>query len=77
MWSFGSYVELNGQSIHLGSPQPEEYQGDKSDFPRFAESQPAVANSLGAALFDLAALLLWNLLFAISAFYTFSRSDVR
>ena len=76
-WSFSTNIELDGTSIYIGSPHPEEYQGDKSDFPRFEESQPAIFRSLRNALFDLAGLILWNLVLAVLAFAAFVRCDVR
>jgi len=76
-WSFSTNIELNGKSIYIGSPQPEEYNGDKSDFPRFEQSTPSIARSLNNALLDLAGLILWNLVLAILAFAAFIRCDVR
>jgi ABC-type transport system involved in multi-copper enzyme maturation permease subunit len=76
-WSFSTNIELNGKSIYIGSPQPEEYNGDKSDFPRFEENKPTILRSLKNALLDLAGLILWNLVLAILAFVAFIRCDVR
>jgi ABC-type transport system involved in multi-copper enzyme maturation permease subunit len=76
-WSFSTNIELDGKSIYIGSPHPEEYQGDKSDFPRFEESQPSIMRSLRNALLDLSGLILWNLVLAVLAFGAFIRSDVR
>lgn len=75
--SFGTRIELNGKPIHIGSPRPEEYNGDKSDFPRFEESQPSIVRSLKNALLDLAGLILWNLVLAVLAFAAFIRCDIR
>jgi hypothetical protein len=77
LWSFGTSIMLNGQNVYVGSPRPEEYQGDKSDFPRFMESQSSVLRSLSAALFDLSGLIIWNLVLAFAVFGVFNRSDVR
>ncbi len=76
-WSFSTNIELNGKSIYIGSPHPEEYQGDKSDFPRFEESHPSIMRSLRNALLDLSGLILWNLVLAVLAFSAFIRCDVR
>ena len=76
-WSFSTNVLINGKSVFIQSPQPEEYEGDKSDFPYFVESKPSIARSLRDALFDLAGLLLWNLVLAVLAFSAFLRCDVR
>lgn len=76
-WSFSTNIELNGKSIYIGSPQPEEYTGDKSDFPKFEESKPSVVKSLKNALLDLAGLILWNLMLAILGFAAFIRCDIR
>ncbi len=76
-WSFSTTVMIGGKSVHIESPRPEEYQGDKSDFPQFAESQPSLAQSLKNALFDIAGLIVWNLFLAALAFSAFLRADVR
>ncbi len=76
-WSFSTNIELNGKSIYIGSPQPEEYNGDKSDFPKFEESKPSIVRSLKNALLDLAGLILWNLVLAVLAFVAFIRCDIR
>ena len=72
-WSFSINIELNGKLIYIGSPQPEEYNGDKLDFPRFEESKPSIVSSLKNALLDIAGLTLWNLVLAILAFVAFIR----
>jgi len=76
-WSFAADFEFNGKRIILSSPHPEEYQGDKSDFPRFSQSQPSARQSLRYALLDISGLVLWNLVLAMAAFAAFNRSDVR
>jgi hypothetical protein len=68
---------IAGKSVYIGSPHPEEYQGDKSDFPQFVESQPLLARSLKDALYDIAGLIVWNLVLATLAFSAFLRADVR
>jgi len=77
MWSFSTDIIINGKSVYISSPHPEEYQGDKSDFPQFVESRASLADSLGNALFDIAVLILWNIILAVLAFSAFLRSDVR
>ncbi|MEA3421554.1 MAG: DUF3526 domain-containing protein, partial [Acidobacteriota bacterium] len=77
MWSFSTDIIINGKSVYISSPNPEEYQGDKSDFPQFVESRTALADSLRNALFDIAVLILWNLVLAVLAFSVFMRADVR
>lgn len=76
-WSFGTGATLNGKYINLQSPQPQEYRGDKSDFPRFTERRPTLGSALAGALGDLAGLLVWNILLAGLAFSAFLRADVR
>lgn len=76
-WSFSTNIELNGKPIYIGSPFPEEYQGDKSDFPRFEKSHLSIIRSLRNALLDLSGLILWNLMLAVLAFAAFIRGDVR
>ncbi len=77
MWSFSTDITINGKSVYISSPNPEEYQGDKSGFPQFVESRTALADSLRNALFDIAVLILWNLVLAVLAFSVFMRADVR
>lgn len=76
-WSFSTDIRLNKKSIFISSPHPEEYQGDKSDFPQFVESNPNLAHNVQEATMDLAGLSLWNLVFAGLAFWAISRCDVR
>jgi len=76
-WSFGSSITVNEKYFHISSPHPQEYEGDKSDFPRFAESSPDLAANIQEAFLDLAGLSLWNLILAVLAFWAISRCDVR
>jgi ABC-type transport system involved in multi-copper enzyme maturation permease subunit len=76
-WSFGSGATLDGKYVDLSSPSPQEYQGDKSDFPRFSESRPALVDGLHNGLRDIAGLIVWNILLASLAFSAFLRTDVR
>jgi ABC-type transport system involved in multi-copper enzyme maturation permease subunit len=77
VWNFTESAIFNGKEIFLRSPFPEEYSGDKSDFPMFKESRKSLAGSLKSAFADLTGLLLWNLVLAIGAFLAFNRADVR
>lgn len=76
-WSFSTGATLNGKYIDLSSPFPEEYRGDKSDFPRFSETRPSFVDGLHNGLWDIAGLLVWNILLAGLAFSAFLRTDVR
>jgi ABC-type transport system involved in multi-copper enzyme maturation permease subunit len=76
-WSFSTSMTVNGKHIYISSPHPEEYQGDKSDFPQFAENSPNLAYNVQEAALDLAGLSVWNLVFAGLAFWAISRCDVR
>jgi ABC-type transport system involved in multi-copper enzyme maturation permease subunit len=76
-WSFSAGATLNGKYINLQSPFPQEYEGDKSDFPRFSESHPSLSDGLRHGLWDIAGLLVWNILLAGLAFSAFLRTDVR
>ena len=76
-WSFSSGVELKGKTVEVRSPQPEPYQGDMSDFPRFVERPVRLADGAKGAAGDIAGLLLWNIVLAVAAFAVFLRSDVR
>jgi ABC-type transport system involved in multi-copper enzyme maturation permease subunit len=72
-----SDVTFNGKKITLHSPEPQEYRGDKSDFPKFAERQASVGAGIKSALGDLAGLIIWNIVLAGLAFSAFLRADVR
>ena len=76
-WSFSTYITINGKNIYISSPYPEEYQGDKSDFPRFIENNPSILANLKNALINFIGLILWNLILAVFAFVSFLNSDVR
>lgn len=76
-WSFGTGLTFKGEFVSISSPQPEEYQGDKSDFQHFEESSPDLLRNIREALLDIAGLLIWNLILAILAFVAVSRCDVR
>jgi ABC-type transport system involved in multi-copper enzyme maturation permease subunit len=76
-WNFAISVPLNGKPIFLQSPYPQEYQGDKSDFPRFSETKATLLDGLMSGLWDIAGLLLWNIILAGLAFSAFIRADVR
>ncbi len=76
-WSYSTSATLNGKDIYLESPQPQEYEGDKSDFPRFMETKPTLLEGLEGGLWDIAGLLIWNIILAGLAFLAFLRTDVR
>jgi ABC-type transport system involved in multi-copper enzyme maturation permease subunit len=72
-----SNVTFNGKELTLHSPEPQEYRGDKSDFPKFAERRASLGTGLKSALDDLAGLIVWNIILAGLAFSAFLRTDVR
>ena len=72
-----TYLIRDGQFITIAPPQPSEYKGDMSDFPQFVEKGPTLLESLKNALFDLAGLLVWNIVLALLAFGAFLKADVR
>jgi hypothetical protein len=76
-WGFGTFIELNGKQVFIGSPRAGEYQGDMSDFPRFVESPRPAGEGVQNALMDFAGLLLWNIVLACGAIGAIMRSDVR
>jgi ABC-type transport system involved in multi-copper enzyme maturation permease subunit len=76
-WGFSTGATLNGKYINLQSPFPQEYAGDKSDFPKFSESRPSLLDGLNNGLWDIAGLLVWNIILAGLAFSAFLRTDVR
>jgi len=76
-WTFLTNMILNGNSIMVKSPTPQEYQGDKSDFPQFREIRPSILENIGDALSDLIGLVVWNIILAAGAFLAILKSDVR
>jgi ABC-type transport system involved in multi-copper enzyme maturation permease subunit len=75
--SFSTNIALNGKEVHIQSPESQEYEGDKSDFPVFAEQRVSLGAGLKSALGDLAGLIIWNIVLAGLAFSAFLRTDVR
>jgi ABC-type transport system involved in multi-copper enzyme maturation permease subunit len=76
-WMFSTSVKLGGKTIDVHSPEPDAYQGDMSDFPKFVEHAPRLGDGLKNAFEDIAGLLLWNIILAFLAFAVFLRADVR
>ncbi len=76
-WSFGTGMTFKGEYVDISSPSPEEYTGDKSDFPFFEESDPKILENLRGVMFDISGLLLWTVIFAMLAFAAIARCDVR
>ncbi len=76
-FSFSTSITVNEKYFHISSPYPQEYQGDKSDFPHFTESGPNLPHNVQEAFLDLAGLSLWNLILAMLAFWAIWRCDVR
>ncbi len=76
-WSFSTTMTFQGKPVRIRSPRPEEYRGDKSDFPQFAERRQSLGAGAKGALFDLAGLIVWNIILAGLAFSAFLRTDVR
>lgn len=74
---FTAYVSLNGKQIPVQSPFPQEFQGDRSDFPRFSESKSGLLGGFASGLWNFAGLLIWNIILAVLAFSSFVRADVR
>ena len=76
-FSFAVSADVKGEMVLLHSPSPQEYTGDKSDFPRFQESQPSLMQGVRNAMLDMAGLLVWVTILAVLAFMSFLRTDVR
>ncbi len=76
-WSFASSFNLHGVEVRVNSPFPEEYKGDKSDFPRFQAPNFSFLDGLYGALGDIAGLAIWNLIVALGMFAALQRMDVR
>ena len=76
-WMMTRSINLNRKTIDIHSPRPEAYRGDMSDFPKFVEHAPRLADGLKNAFGDIAGLLAWNIVLALLAFAVFLRADVR
>ena len=76
-WSFSTSITINEKYVYIRSPRPEEYRGDMSDFPYFVPTKFRIKQGLRDALFDLAGLLLWNIVLAMGAIMSILRTDVR
>ncbi|HYK91187.1 MAG TPA: ABC transporter permease subunit [Acidobacteriota bacterium] len=76
-FSFAVSTTIKGEDVILSSPSPKEYQGDKSDFPRFQENRISPLQGVQRALLDLVGLLVWTIILAGLAFSSFLRADVR
>jgi ABC-type transport system involved in multi-copper enzyme maturation permease subunit len=68
---------LTKEPIDVSTPYPEEYTGDKSDFPVFSHSEMTVSKSIGMSMNYLAGLMLWNMVLLLTSIYAFIRYDVR
>jgi ABC-type transport system involved in multi-copper enzyme maturation permease subunit len=76
-FSRGWYVNFQGKFILIKAPEPENYTGDTSDFPKFVPAKPSLARILHDSLPDFSMLIIWNLVLAMGAFLAFNRADVR
>jgi len=76
-WSFSTSMMFKDEHVHISSPSPKEYQGDKSDFPFFEEEPPDLPRNFREAVFDISGLLLWVVILAFLAFAAVARCDVR
>ncbi len=76
-WSFSTSRTVNGKQLHVGSPHPEQYGGDMSDFPFFSEPKWSVIDSLRASLINLFVLFLWNVVLFVAAHYVFVKRSLR
>jgi ABC-type transport system involved in multi-copper enzyme maturation permease subunit len=76
-WSFSMSRTVNGKSLYVRSPRPEQYKGDMSDFPYFSEQRQSIMDSLRVSLTNLAILFFWNVLFFVAAHYVFVRRSLR
>jgi ABC-type transport system involved in multi-copper enzyme maturation permease subunit len=75
-WGIGFQAELDGETIEIQS-WAENYEGDMSDFPVFAETPCDLRQGVREAALDLGGLAFWNLVLAALAFAAFARCDVR
>ncbi len=76
-YSFAASLEVGGKMVHVRSPYPVEYEGDKSDFPHFNQQRPSIVDGIRDALLDSAGLIGWNVILALGAARAIARSDVR
>ena len=73
----GWNVRFKGKFLSIDSPEPEQYQGDMSDFPVFRESESTFSRTLRDVMLDVSGLFLWNVVLCLGAFVAFLRADVR
>jgi ABC-type transport system involved in multi-copper enzyme maturation permease subunit len=76
-WSFSMTRSVNGKTLYVSSPRPEEYSGDMSDFPYFEEPHWSVTASLRTSLINLLILFLWNIFLFVTAHYIFVKRSLR
>ncbi len=78
-WGLAAWVD-DGENIssqHIPGPEPKEYEGNKSDFPRFLNTTTSIVRIINDSIVDMAALLIWNIVLAMVAFIAFNYADVR
>ncbi|MCK5147467.1 ABC transporter permease subunit [bacterium] len=76
-FSFSTSTTFNGEHVNLVSPEPKEYDGNKSDFPHFIDVVPPFSQNIRSAMLDFCGILIWNLLLASCAILAIRRCDVR
>lgn len=78
-WGLAAWVN-DGENIssqHIPAPEPQEYEGNKSDFSRFSNKTNSIIRIIDDSFVDMAVLLIWNLILAMGAFIAFNNADVR
>ncbi len=74
---FGAYLAIRGKLFSLRSSSPEDYRGDMSDFPRFAEHKYFSLDGVRDALEEIVPLVFWNLGMLLFAGWSIQRCDIR
>ena len=72
--------EKRGRIAYINLNRPEilnAVDDELDDFPIFSFQEVNLDSVTHEAGFDIAALLIWNLVLVVSAFWTFNRTDVR
>jgi ABC-type transport system involved in multi-copper enzyme maturation permease subunit len=69
--------EHNKYQYTIQFPTQQEYEGDKSDFPRFVYNEPSLIARINDSFIGIIGLLVWNVVLAMGAFLAFDRADVR
>lgn len=70
-------VTKSGKVLNIAPIVPEEYAGNRDDFPWFTDDLPSINVSIKNVLYDAVGILLWNIALLIMTYNAILRADVR